>query len=228
MVNMVDQHLDVSFLCRQMDTEGNKVAPLYQRVLSALIIDDETDEETVGGGNMSFLRERGGSPGVTCFSQDIENQSKTGTEYEFKSCMFSCNGNPTFTSGTNTHDQELDFLQARQGPLQPETGRLPIVSENGSGGLLSMHRISCSSSFNHFEQMSMEDKLLLELQSVGIYPEPVVYFYLYKLYKANGLHSLFIWEVFCMFQQFSSPSASLFFVSLLYMHTSHEIGVSEI
>ncbi|XP_061347433.1 uncharacterized protein LOC133292956 [Gastrolobium bilobum] len=39
---------------------------------------------------------------------------------------------------------------------------------------MGMHRISCSSSVNsHFEQMSMEDKLLLELQSVGLYPEPV-------------------------------------------------------
>ncbi|KAE9618782.1 hypothetical protein Lalb_Chr02g0146301 [Lupinus albus] len=127
MVDMVDQHLDVSFLCRQMDSEGNKVAPLYQRVLTALIIEDETDEETVGGGKMLFLCESDDSLGVVCFPEDIENQSRIGAEYEFKSDLFSCNGNAT-------HDQELyDFLH----------------------------------------QMSMEDKLLLELQSVGLYPEPV-------------------------------------------------------
>ena len=178
MADMVDQHLDVSFLCRQMDSEGNKVAPLYQRVLTALIIDDQTEEETVGDGNMSFLCERDDSTGLACFSQDVENQSSTRTEYEFKSDMVSCNGNASFTSGTDIHDHEVDaFLQVHQGPLHPGTERLPMLSENGSGGLLAMHRISCSSSFSrHFEQVSMEDKLLLELQSVGLYPESVVSF----------------------------------------------------
>ncbi|XP_019428234.1 PREDICTED: uncharacterized protein LOC109336227 isoform X1 [Lupinus angustifolius] len=169
MVDMLDQHLDVSFLCRQMNSEGNIAAPLYQRVLTALIIDDETDEETDGGGKMPFLCESDHSLGLACFPEDIENQPRTGAEDEFKSDMFSCNGNAT-------HDQELyDFSQLRQVALHPETERLPTVSENSNGGLVVMNRVSsCSSTSNrHFEQMSMEDKLLLELQSVGLYPEPV-------------------------------------------------------
>ncbi|KAK7280551.1 hypothetical protein RJT34_25615 [Clitoria ternatea] len=143
MVDVVDQNLDVSILCRQMNVEGNKVAPLYQRVLTALIIDDQTDEEIVEDGNMS------------------DN-------------VF-CNGNATFTSGTSIHDQELGVsLQVDQRPLShPETERLPMLSENGSDELMGIHRISCSSSFNCHKQMSMEDKLLLELQSVGLYPESV-------------------------------------------------------
>ncbi|KAK7269689.1 hypothetical protein RIF29_22423 [Crotalaria pallida] len=159
MVDIVDQHLDLSFLCRQMDSEGIKAAPLYQRVLTALIIDDQTDEEPVGGGEMSF----------PCEIQDVENKSRMGEECEFKSDMFSCNGYAT-------HDRELDdFLQVLRGPLHPETERLPIVSEYGSGGSVAMHKISSfSPSFNrHFEQMSVEGKLLLELQSVGLYPEQV-------------------------------------------------------
>ncbi|KAJ1436271.1 hypothetical protein SESBI_04302 [Sesbania bispinosa] len=169
MVDMVDQHQDRSILCGQMGSEGNKVAPLYQRVLTALIIDDQTDEETVGDGNMSFLYERDDSRLVACFSQDVGNQSSIRTEYEHNSDKVSCNGNATFTSGTNIHDQELNgCFQVDQGPLHLETGTLPVLSENGSGGLMGMHKISC-----HFEQMSMEDKLLLELQSVGLYPEPV-------------------------------------------------------
>ncbi|KAE9611815.1 hypothetical protein Lalb_Chr06g0166441 [Lupinus albus] len=169
MVDMVDQHLDVSFLCSQMGSEGNKVASLYQRVLAALIIEDQTDEEIVGGGKMSFLCESDDSLAVNCFPQDIENQSRTGTENDFKSDLFSCNGNAT-------HDQERDdILQRHQRPLHPDTERLPNVSEYSSCGLLATNRISsCSSTFNrHLEQMSMEDKLLLELQSVGLYPEPV-------------------------------------------------------
>ncbi|CAL0300261.1 unnamed protein product [Lupinus luteus] len=169
MVDMVDQHPDVSFLCRQMNSEGNKAAPLYQRVLTALIIEDETDEEAVGGGKMPFLCESDDTLGVACFPEDIENQSRIGAEYEFKSDMFSCIGNAT-------HDRELyDFLQLRQVALLPETESSPTVSENSNGGLVAMNRASsCSSTSNrHFEQMSMEDKLLLELQSVGLYPEPV-------------------------------------------------------
>lgn len=165
MVDMVDQHLDVSILCRQMDSEGNKVAPLYQRVLTALIIDDQTDEETIGDGNMSFLCER-------------DDSFQVPTEYEFNSDKVSCNGNATYTSCTNIHDQELGpFLQMGQRSLHPETERLSMLSENGIDESMGMHRISCSSSFSHhFEQMSVDDKLLLELQSVGLYPEPVVTF----------------------------------------------------
>ncbi|XP_027365814.1 uncharacterized protein LOC113872452 isoform X2 [Abrus precatorius] len=174
-VDMVDQHLDVSILYRQMDSEGKRVAPLYQRVLTALIIDDQTDEETVGDGNMSFLCERDDSPQVVCFSQDVENQSSISTNNQINSDKVSCNGNATFTTCTDFHDQEPGvFLQVDQGPLHPESKRFSVLSENGNDELMGMHKISCSSSFSRpFEQMSMDDRLLLELQSVGLYPEPV-------------------------------------------------------
>ncbi|KAG4984609.1 hypothetical protein JHK87_029358 [Glycine soja] len=175
MNDMVDQHLDVSILCRQMDSEVNKVVPLYQRVLTALIIDDQYDEETVEDGNMPSLCERDDSSQAACYVQDVENQSSIRMEYEFNFDKVSCNGNATFTSCTNIHDQELSvFQQMNQGSLHPETERLSMLSENGNDESMGMHGISCSSSFSrHFEQMRMEDKLLLELQSVGLYPEPV-------------------------------------------------------
>ncbi|XP_045803507.1 uncharacterized protein LOC123897052 isoform X1 [Trifolium pratense] len=117
-VDMVDQHRAGSFLHSPMDLE-NKLAPLYQRVLSALIIDDQT-EETVGDGNISFPCEQDDSPLEACFSWDFENEvSINRTEHGFNTDNVSCNGNATF------------------------------------------------------EQMGMEDKLLLELQSVGLYPDPV-------------------------------------------------------
>ncbi|MED6133428.1 hypothetical protein PIB30_028084 [Stylosanthes scabra] len=153
MADMLDQHLDASFLSRQMLTEGNKVAPLYQRVLTALIVDDQIEEETAGDGNMSF------------------------SEYEFDSDMVSCNGNANFTSGTDIHGHESDAVlqQMHHGPLlHPRTERLAMLSENGSGELPAKHRVSCSSSFNgDYEKASVEDRILLELQSVGLYPEPV-------------------------------------------------------
>jgi len=183
MNDMVDQHLDVSILCRQMDSEVNKVVPLYQRVLTALIIDDQYDEETVEDGNMPSLCERDDSSQAACYVQDVENQSSIRMEYEFNFDKVSCNGNATFTSCTNIHDQELSvFQQMNQGSLHPETERLSMLSENGNDESMGMHGISCSSSFSrHFEQMRMEDKLLLELQSVGLYPEPVVNLFLETL-----------------------------------------------
>ncbi|CAL5204396.1 unnamed protein product [Lathyrus oleraceus] len=101
MFDMVDQPHDGSFLSSQMDLEY-KLPPLYRRVLTALIIDDQT-EETVGDENIYFLHERDDPP-VGSYTETV-----------------SCNGNATFTC----------------------------------------------------DEVSMEDKLLMELQSVGIYPEPV-------------------------------------------------------
>ncbi|KAL2324029.1 hypothetical protein Fmac_023087 [Flemingia macrophylla] len=175
MTDMIDQHLDINILCRQLDSEGNKIAPLYQRVLTALIIDDQTDEETVGDGNTSFQCDRDDSSQVACFFQGVENQPSIRKEYEFNSDKVSFNGNATFTSCTNIHGQDLGvFMQVDQESLHPETERLSMLSENGNGESSGMRRVSCSSSFScHFEQMSLGDKLLLELQSVGLYPEPV-------------------------------------------------------
>jgi len=174
----VDQHLDFSILCRKMDSDGNKVAPLYQRVLTALIIDDQINEDIVGDGNMSFLCERDGFSQLPCFFQGVEKQSSIKMGYEFNSGKVSCNGNAMHTSCTNIPEKEPGVsLQIDQGSLYPETERLSMVSENGYDGSLGMHINSYPSSFScHFEQMSMEDKLLLELQSVGLYPEPVVTF----------------------------------------------------
>ncbi|CAJ1977595.1 unnamed protein product [Sphenostylis stenocarpa] len=175
MDDMVDQDLDFSILCRQMDSEGNKIAPLYQRVLTALIIDDQTDEDTVGDGNMSLLCERDDSSQLPCFFQGVENRSSTRMGYTFNSGNVSCNGNAAYSSCADMHEKEPGVsLQIDQGSLYPETERLSMLSENGNDASLGMHINSCSSSVScHFEQMSMEDKLLLELQSVGLYPEPV-------------------------------------------------------
>lgn len=186
MDDMVDQHLDFSILCRQMGSEGNKVAPLYQRVLTALIIDDQIDEDIVGDGHMSFLCERDGSSQLPCFFQGVENQSNIKMEYVFNSGKVSCNGNAMHTSCANIPMKEPGVsLQIDQGSLYPET-RLSMLSEDGNDGSLGMHINSCSSSFScHFEQMSMEDKLLLELQSIGLYPEQVVSFSFLETFRSQ-------------------------------------------
>lgn len=165
MADMVGQDMEISSLCRQIDSEENKVTPLYQRVLAALIVEDQTDEiESVGERNMSFLFGRDDS-------LDVEHKSLIGADFDSQSLsilqasttwasdVFPCNGNGTFTSCSNIPDQELDD---HLGSLRTETEMLPALSKNDSGG--------------QFKKMSLEDKILLELQSVGLYPEAVVSF----------------------------------------------------
>ncbi|KAI4347878.1 hypothetical protein L6164_008655 [Bauhinia variegata] len=184
-LDMIDQH-NISFLGRKIDSPTNKVAPLYQRVLAALI-EDTNDEEPVRETN--FLScERDGSLAMACFTQAVEHKSRVRTEFESTtlsssqaknhcaSDTFSCNGNATLTNGLNIHDQVLDdLLSKRQGPLHSENETFPMLAENVSGILLGVHTDpSCLPSLNcHYEKMSLEDKLLLELQSVGVFPEAV-------------------------------------------------------
>ncbi|KAF7820425.1 uncharacterized protein G2W53_025880 [Senna tora] len=168
MFDMVGQPPDISFLCRQIDSEENKVAPLYQRVLAAMVLEDQIDERDD--------------------SLDFEHKSMIGAEFESESLsslqartqcasdMLNCNGNGTFTSRSNIHDQESDgLLEVHRGPLHQETEMFPVLSNNGGGGSLAAHMDSShSSSFNcQYEKMSLESKILLELQSVGLYPEAV-------------------------------------------------------
>ncbi|CBI18590.3 unnamed protein product, partial [Vitis vinifera] len=145
--NLVDQFQDGdAAICGRLNAERrfNKVTPLYQRVLSALIIEDETEEEENGGQrNMSIQYSRDDSSAGACLNVDIDPQRRDEMESEYDSVLglrlqniyspdkFSCNG---------------------------------TVQPNGSG----------ISSFEfRYEQMSLEDKLLLELHSIGLNPETV-------------------------------------------------------
>ncbi|XP_054790449.1 uncharacterized protein LOC129295879 isoform X1 [Prosopis cineraria] len=168
MIDMDGQHLDSAFLHKQADSGENKDAPLYQRVLAAIVLEDQVDE--------------------TDDSLDIEHKSLIGAEFESHSVsspqvrtqcasdVSYCNGNITFTNGLNIHEQELDdVLQVHQGLLHSDTALFPKLSKNGCGGLLAANLDSSHSlSFNcQFEKMSLDDKILLELQSIGLYPEAV-------------------------------------------------------
>ncbi|XP_028805190.1 uncharacterized protein LOC114760105 isoform X2 [Neltuma alba] len=167
MIDMDGQHVDGGFLQRQADSGESKVAPLYQRVLAAIVLEDQVDEADD--------------------SVDIEHKSVIGAEFEYHcvsstevrtqcaSDVLPCNGNIAFTNGLNIHDQELDdLLPIHQAPLNSDTELFPKLSKNGSGGLLAVNMDSSSLSFNcQFENMSLDDKILLELQSIGLYPEAV-------------------------------------------------------
>ena len=137
----------------QMNSAENKVGPWYQRVLAALILEDHVDEIDD--------------------SLDIEHISA--------SEVLSCNGNISSTNGLNIRDQDFDLLPVHQGPLHSDTESISRLSKNGSDGIsAAMMCSSHSLSFDcQYENVSLDDKVLLELQSIGLYPEAVVRFQLY-------------------------------------------------
>ncbi|KAM7267097.1 hypothetical protein ACFE04_009263 [Oxalis oulophora] len=133
-------------------TPKNNAIPLYQRILSALITEDETDliEDNIGNGNMY-------QNSVNTYLPDIEsiNRDRSGVRYQSLSAsgkQYSCN----------------EFANA-------ENGMIPEFSDNRFNG--PMTGITSTSEFPlldcPYEQMNLEDKLMLELQSIGLYPEAV-------------------------------------------------------
>ncbi|GAB4836281.1 hypothetical protein Ancab_001196 [Ancistrocladus abbreviatus] len=115
--------------------EGPKhMTPLIQRVLSALIIEDECEEseENVYGGDASFLPVRDN----TCLIAD----------------RITCNGSTAYEVGTS-----------------------PGTFQSDLNGSLSVHMnmFGISLSEYKYKEMTIDEKVLLELQSVGLYPETV-------------------------------------------------------
>ncbi|PON33076.1 spectrin beta chain, brain [Parasponia andersonii] len=185
--SLQDQVLDLDTVGKLNSERRKNVPPLYQRVLSALIMDDETEE---------FEEDRGGR--VTCFQHsvgqfssdtDFKQSNMVGFEFEGESIFdprtlrqcavdrFSCNGRGNITKGTHIHKELFsnNSLNGDQGVPRLDNGSFTESFEDGVGGTLSIHpnATGISSIDYPYEQMSMEDKLLLELQSVGLYPEIV-------------------------------------------------------
>ena len=193
--NLVDQFEDgdVAIYGRlNAERKFNKVTPLYQRVLSALIIEDETEEVEENGGqrNMSSQYPRDDSSVGVCLNTDIDPQRRDKMESEYDSVLdlqtqkiyspenFSCNGNTTFNRAPTMFNPSCDddHLHGVYSSKCSDVGPLSdifhdcldvpkAVQPNGS----------VVSSFEFpYEKMSLEDKLLLELHSIGLIPETVV------------------------------------------------------
>ncbi|XP_062091766.1 uncharacterized protein LOC133797755 isoform X2 [Humulus lupulus] len=182
-----DQVLDLDTVGEKLNSERSKnMPPLYQRVLSALIMEDEMEE---------FEEERGAR--VTCFQQRGEfspdagskRRNMVGFEFEGESIfdpqtlqqcavdIFSCNGSGNVAKSTSVHNQLFSnsVLKGDQGVTHLDNGSFTEFSEEmiGRSSSLCANASGISSFDFSYEQMCMEDKLLLELQSLDLYPEIV-------------------------------------------------------
>ncbi|KAM1702834.1 hypothetical protein ACFX1Q_028156 [Malus domestica] len=190
--NVQDQIQKGGVSCGQLDSEGmKKVPPLYQRVLSALIMEDDIEEfeKDIHWRTMSLQYNGDNSPGVTCASINVEPRNRIGIQFAnntdlglqtLKQCSidsYPYNGDSGFMNATGICNQlySNDYSKVDFGVLRSESGMFPVFSENGADGLLHVGTNSprISSSDCPYEQMPLEDRLLLELQSVGLYQETV-------------------------------------------------------
>ncbi|XP_022990203.1 uncharacterized protein LOC111487166 [Cucurbita maxima] len=184
-VDQVDEAEDFVTLSGKLESEKRKiVTPLYQRVLSALIVEDETEEyQESRGTNMFSHYGEDGFPGVMHPSVNVETGNSIGITFESESDpktqqiagrRFTCNGGTTFTRRDSQSFND-DMHHADHGYQPLNNGYFPELHENGLDGSPGMHLKEPNVSvFNcPYGQMSVEDKLMLELQSIGLFPETV-------------------------------------------------------
>ncbi|KAL5735172.1 hypothetical protein ACOSP7_033033 [Xanthoceras sorbifolium] len=166
----------------RLDSERkNEDTPLYQRILSALIAEDENEEfEENGGGIYNYCRDD--SPVDTCLLIDAESRKRDRIQFEYdsmlgqvqKQCLLSCNGDTTFNGGRSIQNMyNDDFSNGGSGLMHGETRIFSEFSENGGNGPRAVHTdaSSISSPDCQYEHMCLKDKLMLELQSIGLYLE---------------------------------------------------------
>ncbi|KAL0403554.1 UNVERIFIED_CONTAM: hypothetical protein Sradi_1996200 [Sesamum radiatum] len=165
------------FGCSEAEKRYDMVTPLYQRILSAVIVEDEIEESEETG----FGRPRG-SVNDSCLLISAESKQmdkldlcdptfgvqtqKNGNTH----IIFSCNGNADFDRSSNAQE----VLQRDSGYMHSEVevlvrlSRCDYVPQN-------MQTDNCGiSSFDgQYEQMGIEEKLILELQSIGLFVKAV-------------------------------------------------------
>ncbi|CAA0814375.1 Unknown protein [Striga hermonthica] len=169
--------------CSEREKRYDVLPPLYQRVLSALIVEDEIEEsEDTGFGRMrSSFNDSCFLIGADC--EPIDKMSLSGPMFGAQSLrtgnahiIFSCNGSADYDRSHNTqnHFGNGELLQREGGYVHSEVEVLVRLS-TCDYVLQSLQTSNCDiSSYEcQYEQMCVEEKLVLELQSVGLYLEAV-------------------------------------------------------
>ena len=174
----------------------NESTPLYKRVLSALIEEDDGEEvvQFNGGKNLSLHYASDDSHSGSCTFIDTEFRERDRMEFEVessgdfqtpKSCLFdrfsserSGVSNPFRNGGmsVSAHSNEQwldDDLSHSDVPLGGET------FSNGLGQLQAreVNIPNFPVSDTQYQLMSLDERLLLELQSIGVFPEAMVGFF---------------------------------------------------
>lgn len=179
-----------TFDMRKLDT----VTPLYQRVLSALIEEDEVEEfyHHSEGKSLSLQYASDDSHCGSCNQIDIEPKDWDKMEPEVESNVdyetpknylldrLSCDKSVTSNSSRNlSMSSSLHTIEQWRGDDEFSQSDLGHASEICSNELVQLQpgepNDSSSSSSCQYQLLCLDDRLLLELQSIGLYPESLVW-----------------------------------------------------
>ncbi|KAL1542284.1 hypothetical protein AAHA92_26404 [Salvia divinorum] len=177
----VEQSHDSSvFDCSDTEKPYEIVTPLYQRVLSALIEEDEIEESEETGFGMPIISVTDPCLLIGADSKHINKRDLceplfgVQTPKNGNHIIFSCNGNTDFNMGhgSGDHLSNGDLHQIDSGYVHSEVEVLVRLSRCDYVPEAPQTKNCGVSSFHHqYEQMSFEEKLVLELQSIGLFVE---------------------------------------------------------
>nr|XP_048325119.1 uncharacterized protein LOC107410028 isoform X1 [Ziziphus jujuba var. spinosa] len=178
--------------CRRLDTRRfNNVIPLCQRVLSAFIEEDESEElyHYSEGKNMSLQSASDDSHCGSCNQIDIEPKDKDRMETEVESNVeFNIQKNSLLDRISCDSGAATNVLRnsAMYGSLlgnekclgddefsHSDVGNGSEICSNDLGQMQpqDLHILGFPSSDCQYQLMCLDDRVLLELQSIGLYPE---------------------------------------------------------
>ncbi|KAG8484837.1 hypothetical protein CXB51_021123 [Gossypium anomalum] len=167
----------------------DKVTPLCQRVLSALIEEDESEEiyNHIEAKNMTLHYASDDSHCGSCNQMDVESKDRDRMESEVESnADFQKNSlldrlsyDASVASNTFRNSSMSNSLHSSERwlgedeCLHSDMGPVSEICSTDLGQVLPKEiNVSAVSSLDgQYQFMSMEDKLVLELHSIGIYPE---------------------------------------------------------
>lgn len=173
----------------------DKTVPLYHRVLSALIEEHDCDEyyHQSEGKHMFLQSASEDSHCGSCNLNDYEHRDRDRVESEAESTIdfqipkniifdrFSCDKSAASNSYLNPSVSSFihggEQCQGDDDLSHCDVGHASEICSNDSFQLQSGDfNLSKSSSNCQYQMMRLNDKLLLELQSIGLYPETLVGF----------------------------------------------------
>lgn len=181
---------DCTFSGRSNVERGSKVLPLYERVLSALLVEDEMLEfdENDEQSNMTFQYGNGDLPRSTCSPVNGQTTKRPRLEVEYEStCLpnhrqnnagrICCNGGINFNRSNSFHARmhNDEMLLDDSGFSDSVADTFSKNPKSSIDGLLSVHTTTgrISSPDCDYEQLSLDDRFMMELQSLGIDIDPV-------------------------------------------------------
>ncbi|KAM7274508.1 hypothetical protein ACFE04_016374 [Oxalis oulophora] len=163
-----------------------KMTPLYQRVLSALIEEDDSEEvnhHLSEGKSMTLQYSSDDSHCGSCNLIDVETKDRDKMESEIESESDFRSQNHYFHD-RNSCDKSTASIITYKNPSMSSSllsnehwsgdevlSHSSIASEICSDEPREMHGQVFSSSDSHYERMCFDDRLMLELQSIGLFPE---------------------------------------------------------